>query len=334
MSLSTNVLVMTRGGLLIGRQMRSPAPVQMARPSESWISGRQSADLAAARLAIPVHAGERRDPEPGDRLAREQLRRDLHVDVMHAVRLSLVALRRHAIGAGNARTVEQRIKNKRRVVRRSGLEPEFGEAREFLRRREARVDGEAAGGEAILIERPGGAEIGGAHEREPVGLEIRRHDAEAREPDIVGQLPRRVIGRDIEQIGAVEHLSRLAAADDIDVHGVARVAAEVKQLHRQALLLVEHQCSYRAGSGSPGRRRNRCAREFRARASARRATRSWRVAWPAPAESRTRTGGALRAVRLLERLRRAWRWRPRHGLAWRAASRARKRRRQRAFGAD
>jgi hypothetical protein len=33
---------MIRGGLLSGRQMRSPAPVQSARPSESWISGRQS----------------------------------------------------------------------------------------------------------------------------------------------------------------------------------------------------------------------------------------------------------------------------------------------------
>ena len=33
---------MTLRGLLIGRQMRSPAPVQMASPSESWISGRQS----------------------------------------------------------------------------------------------------------------------------------------------------------------------------------------------------------------------------------------------------------------------------------------------------
>jgi hypothetical protein len=34
--------VMFRGGLLRGRQMRSPAPVHSASPSESWISGRQS----------------------------------------------------------------------------------------------------------------------------------------------------------------------------------------------------------------------------------------------------------------------------------------------------
>jgi hypothetical protein len=33
---------MVRGGLLSGRQIRSPPPVHMASPSESWTSGRQS----------------------------------------------------------------------------------------------------------------------------------------------------------------------------------------------------------------------------------------------------------------------------------------------------
>ena len=33
---------MVRGGLLSGRQMRSPVPVHIARPSESCTSGRQS----------------------------------------------------------------------------------------------------------------------------------------------------------------------------------------------------------------------------------------------------------------------------------------------------
>ena len=32
-----------RVGLLSGRQIRSPAPFQIASPSESWTSGRQSA---------------------------------------------------------------------------------------------------------------------------------------------------------------------------------------------------------------------------------------------------------------------------------------------------
>ncbi len=37
-----------RGGLFSGRSARSPAPVQSARPSESWTSGRQSTAVALA----------------------------------------------------------------------------------------------------------------------------------------------------------------------------------------------------------------------------------------------------------------------------------------------
>ena len=40
-----------RGGLLSGRQIHSPLPVQIASPSESWISGRQS--LAMRRSFSP-----------------------------------------------------------------------------------------------------------------------------------------------------------------------------------------------------------------------------------------------------------------------------------------
>ncbi len=37
----------TEGGSISGRQMRSPLPVHSARPSLSWISGRQSAAYCA-----------------------------------------------------------------------------------------------------------------------------------------------------------------------------------------------------------------------------------------------------------------------------------------------
>ena len=244
------------------------------------------------------------------------------------------ALRRHAIGAGDARPVEQRIKNERRVLRRSGLEPEFGEARKFLRRREARVDGEAACRKAVLIERPGRAEIGSAHEREPVRLEIRRHDAKAREPDIVGQLPRRVVGRDIEQVGAVENLSCLAAVDDIDVHGVARVAAEVKHLHRQALLLVEHQAHVAPvadlliGVVIDALENFRRGRRYRVPLG------RGELLGPLLQNLERERAGLSERCAYRDDFGWAWRWRPRHGLAWRAASRARKRRRRRAFGAD
>src|SRR3546814_5943769 len=41
-ALSLNAEAIVRGGLLSGRQMRSPSPFHIARPSESWTSGRQS----------------------------------------------------------------------------------------------------------------------------------------------------------------------------------------------------------------------------------------------------------------------------------------------------
>ena len=47
---SKNVLVRTLDGSFSGRQIRSPAPVQMLSPSLSWISGRQS--VAMRRLCF------------------------------------------------------------------------------------------------------------------------------------------------------------------------------------------------------------------------------------------------------------------------------------------
>ncbi|GBH11138.1 Multidrug efflux pump subunit AcrA [Pseudomonas syringae pv. actinidiae] len=40
--LSLNADAMVLGGLFSGRHIRSPVPVQIASPSESWTSGRQS----------------------------------------------------------------------------------------------------------------------------------------------------------------------------------------------------------------------------------------------------------------------------------------------------
>jgi len=56
---------MTTGGSLSGRHSRSPAPVHIASPSQSWISGRQSAatcrlvslyQYIAVRGATPMRA--------------------------------------------------------------------------------------------------------------------------------------------------------------------------------------------------------------------------------------------------------------------------------------
>ncbi len=63
--------------LMSGRQMCSPQPVHMARPSLSWISGRQSVAYAPVVLAVPEHAGERRDADAIDIGARVEIGADV-----------------------------------------------------------------------------------------------------------------------------------------------------------------------------------------------------------------------------------------------------------------
>ena len=94
------------------------------------------------QFGVPEHAGERRDAEALDVGAREEPRFDFGRDdaFLPAV---------NAIGAGDARTIEQRIDIDGRSV---ALDEEFGEAREFLRARQCRVDGDAARRKPILLE--------------------------------------------------------------------------------------------------------------------------------------------------------------------------------------
>src|SRR6185437_16181483 len=98
--------------------------------------------------AVPVHAGQRREAEQADRLAEVQL----VLDVLHqAGGRALVA---DAERAGEAGAVQQRVDHQ--PLGRL-LEPERGEAGELLASRADRVDGDAAGREAVLVERVGRA---------------------------------------------------------------------------------------------------------------------------------------------------------------------------------
>ena len=63
---------MIRGGLLSGRQMRSPAPVHIARPSESWTSGRQSIAVGFAVSEYQYIEVSGAMPRRGDVLAQEE----------------------------------------------------------------------------------------------------------------------------------------------------------------------------------------------------------------------------------------------------------------------
>ncbi len=101
---------MIRDGLFSGRQMCSPVPVHMARPSESWISGRQSTAVGFTVSEYQNIDVSGRDAQPLDRLAQEQRGLDVHD---HA----LGAAQREAVGAGEARPVEQGVHEHRVAFR-------------------------------------------------------------------------------------------------------------------------------------------------------------------------------------------------------------------------
>ncbi len=127
--------------------------------------------LLPIAFAIPVHRGERCDADPLDAAAK--LNR--HADVLDD------ALRGHPVheppGARGARRIEQRVDGQGAV--RALLQPEMREAGKFLGPGEAGVDRQSAGGQAILVERAGGAEIGRPLEDEPIAVSLRIHHPEA-----------------------------------------------------------------------------------------------------------------------------------------------------------
>ena len=127
-------------------------------------------------LAVEEHAGQRRDAEPLDGLARVVGGVDVH---------DLSAAGRHlkAQRARDARRIEQRVQGQRAGVLGGALEPERREAREFLRTRKRGVDRQRPRRKAVL---PGvaadRAKVARAEERRhvvsPVGDEL---DPESRE---------------------------------------------------------------------------------------------------------------------------------------------------------
>ena len=90
------------GGLLSGRQSRSPLPVHIARPSESWTSGRQSiavSFLVSENQYIEVSGAMPKRETCG---AQEQRRLDVHD---HA----LAARHQEPEGADDRGPLDQRV---------------------------------------------------------------------------------------------------------------------------------------------------------------------------------------------------------------------------------
>ena len=152
--------------------------------------------------------------------------------------LSLMLGALHPVGAGDAGAVHQGVDDHGQGIGRGGLEPEAGEARELLGRRQARIDGDAAGGEAVLIELAGAAEIGGAEEGEPIRLAAGIHDTEAGEADVLGQLGRELRLAEGEERRRVQDFARLAVLHDMELHRRLEEAAEMEELDRIGPVVV------------------------------------------------------------------------------------------------
>ena len=186
------------------------------------------------RLGIPVHGGQRREAKPFHGLPEVERGLDLHD---HA----LGALHDEAVGAGDARTVEQCVDGDGFRLRRGGRKPEPDEVRKFLGRTAAGAERNPSRGHADLAKLAFAAEIGSAQERDPgLGLTpvrstgLRLAHPEARHGRrACGQLCRDVSGRNIEIAGIVEDFAGnvLAPAPlhGVHAHGLGEILAHMHE---------------------------------------------------------------------------------------------------------
>ena len=92
---------MIRGGLLSGRQMRSPVPLHMASPSELWISGRQS--------TTAFDFSEYQYMEVSGAMPRRATSWRMKTVLSTSMITDLAALHDETVGAGDAWSVEKGI---------------------------------------------------------------------------------------------------------------------------------------------------------------------------------------------------------------------------------
>src|SRR5690606_7712677 len=183
--------------------------------------GAEIVDADAVMRAEEEHAGERRDADLIDLDAR--IERGAHLG--HGL---FAGMQDEAIGAGDARAVEEGMDDEEIGLRRRLLDPELAEDREFLAARIAGVEGKAARRQAIGLAARHGAEIGGALEDdelvEIVRIVDRRVHAEAGEAEVAAVralVDEPAIG---EHVGREAQMAALPAGDDVDVDRLAIVA--------------------------------------------------------------------------------------------------------------
>src|SRR6185437_11371994 len=209
---------------------RPPYALALARPKRQAVAVVDFGPpiLATARivLAVPEHAGERRDPQSLDRISREKI----HV---HGHNGALGTFGIDPIGAGNAGAIQQRV-NGHGVRTLRLAKPEFGKARKFLRPRHRSVDGNAARRRAILVLIAGRAEITCALERKPIGVFAGAvHHPEAGETEVRRQLFVETGPAVIEIRRRIENLARRGAIHDVDADRLLDITIEMEKADRE-----------------------------------------------------------------------------------------------------
>ena len=129
----------------------------------------------------------------------------------------------------------------------------MGKVRKFLRPVEqSDIDGNAAGGETILVQLANGTEIGGAEESGPIILapvefrliaETALLEAEAGESAVFWKLPRRAVSRHVEAGWVVLDLVACFAGDDMHPDGNLEVLAEMEEGDRKWSRSLGEECA-------------------------------------------------------------------------------------------
>ncbi len=157
-----------RRGLSSGRHSHSPLSKCSSRPSESCTSGRKSSKRSRRVLAEEEHAGQRRDAELSDGAAREQPR------TRRRPSSASPGSHHEAVGAGDARPVEERVDRRaRRVRRRAPPARTRGSTGTLRRARFAVFDRQPARRQAVDLLAPERAEVAGAEEDDDLVVVLR-----------------------------------------------------------------------------------------------------------------------------------------------------------------
>ncbi|CCJ88727.1 hypothetical protein BN132_655 [Cronobacter turicensis 564] len=187
---------------------------------------------AAFVIAAAEHTGHRRDAELFDIFAREQ-------EVFHFHdHLARFAVNDELIRAGHARAVQQRVSDKRGVLRFRGFKPESGEIRELFRRIGKRIDRQPAGRQPVLEGAVYRAEIARAEEGDDIATrQLRRFERPKTGEAEIG-LPFQLAGIDarvmiVKELRAEMHFAGLAGRriEREHPHPAAKAHADVEKLH-------------------------------------------------------------------------------------------------------